>query len=333
MPRCVLVVAAVFVCAVRAQDLQLVQRDAYLMGTRAVLAAYAADRRTGMATLESALDVLEATEAQLSTWRSDSAVSQLNRAPLGQAWRADATLCRLLADLYEWHEQTAGTFDPAIGALADAWQIHARGRMPSAAELAAARGLTGLELLDFNPHACTLTRRGNATIDVGAFGKGEALDRVARQLTGRSWIVDLGGQVSVGGVPPDGKPWIVDIAHPLNRERPIMQIELGAGSLSTSGGSERDEYVGDVRVGHILDPRSGRPATFTGSVIVWHERALVADIVSTALYVMGPEEGLRWAESRRIAAAYLIPTNHGVATAATSSFARLKPAVVADDRR
>ena len=303
----------------------LVQRDAYVMGARALLASYAPDRPSGLTLLESALDVMQQTEAELSTWREDSAISRFNRSPLGHGWTADATLCRLFGDLYDWHGRTSGTFDPTVGALATAWQIHGEGQIPDAAQLQAARARTGLGLIDFDRQTCSLIRRGDATIDVGAFGKGEALDRVANALTAGPWIVDLGGQVSVGGRASDGSPWVVDISHPLDRERPIMHLELSSGSLSTSGASERDAYVGGVRITHHLDPRTGRPATFVGSVVVWHERALVADIVSTALYVMGPEEGVRWAESRGITAAYLIPLSHGVATVATSTFARLKP--------
>jgi thiamine biosynthesis lipoprotein len=296
------------------------------MGTRAFLATYAPDRPSGVAALDSALATLEATEAQLSTWRTDSAISRLNATPIGVTWPAEAPLCRLFEDLYEWHRLTRGTFDPTVGALADAWQIRGNGRLPGSAPLRAARARTGLRLLDFDARRCLVVRRADAVIDVGAFGKGEALDRAARVLNGRAWLVDLGGQVSVGGVPPGGKPWIIDIAHPLDRQRPVMQVEMRSGSLSTSGGSERDVRVGDARVGHILDPRNGTPATFAGSVVAWHDRALVADIVSTALYVMGPREGLPWAEAHGIAALYLIASSQGVGTIATSSFAGMKPA-------
>jgi thiamine biosynthesis lipoprotein len=139
-------------------------------------------------------------------------------------------------------------------------------------------------------------------------------------------MIDLGGQVAVGGTPPDGRPWMVALAHPADRQRAVARMPLSAGSLSTSGGSERDLRVGDTRVGHILDPHTGRPATFDGSVVVWHERALIADVLSTALYVMGPEAGLPWAASRGFAVAYLIPEGASVRVAATAEFkVRLKP--------
>lgn len=309
----------------------LFQRDVYLMGTRALLAAYAGDREAGVAVLETTLDVLEDAEAELSTWRPDTPVSRLNRQPVGQPWTAAPALCRVFADVYEWQRVTAGAFDPAVGALAAAWRIHEGGRRPQDDELARARRQSGLRLLDFDPNTCTVVRRADVAIDTGAFGKGEALDRVATALAGRTWLVDLGGQVAVGGAVPGGGPWEVQIAHPLDRERAVMQVELRSGSLSTSGGSERDVYVGDVRVGHIIDPRTGAPAPFAGSVVVWHERALVADILSTALYVMGPEEGVPWAEARGLTAAFLMVGSGGsIQTAATSRWAEMRPALISD---
>jgi thiamine biosynthesis lipoprotein len=99
---------------------------------------------------------------------------------------------------------------------------------------------------------------------------------------------------------------------------------MASGSLSTSGGSERDRRVQGQRIGHIIDPRTGRPSTFDGSVVVWSERGLAADIISTALYVMGPDEGLRWAEPRRIAACFLVPRGNHVELRATRGW-REKP--------
>ena len=312
--------------ALAAEAPVLVHRDAYLMGTRAYLEAYAADRAAGLAVLETALGTLERTEQQLSTWRSDSAMSRLNRTPVGEPWRAGSDLCDLFADLVAWQGATAGTFDPAIGALAGAWNIHDAGTVPPDALLHEARQRSGLQHLNFDRQQCTVTRRADVTIDVGAFGKGEALDRARRVLAGSAWMIDLGGQVAVGGSRPDGVPWLIPVAHPAERQQPLLQVQLMSGSLSTSGGSERDQRAGDTRVGHILDPRTGRPAPFTGSVIVWHERALVADILSTALYVMGPDEGLVWARARGVAAAYLIPDAPSIRVAATPAFtARLRP--------
>jgi thiamine biosynthesis lipoprotein len=302
--------------------LELVTREAYLMGTRARLAAFAPSREDGRATLAAALDVLERTDRELSTWRDASDVSALNRHPIGVPWQAAPALCRTFLDVWRWHEDTGGAFDPGIGRLLAAWDIHGQGTVPTPETAARAAAASGLRLFAFDRASCTLTKRGDAVLDVGAFGKGDALDRVEAALGGGPWLIDLGGQVSVGGAGPEGG-WTVDIADPRHRDRAYRQVRLREGSLSTSGGSERDLMVDGVRIAHHFDPRTGRPAAFDGSVTVWHRSSLAADALSTALFVMGPDEGLRWAETRDVAALYLIPRNGSVRAVASRAFAAL----------
>ena len=301
----------------------LVERSAYLMGTRVRLLTWDGSRGGGLARLERALATLEETEGELSTWRDDSAIAALNRSPVGTPWPASPAICRMFAALSEWQASSGGAFDPSIGRLIQAWDLHGQGRIPSAEDLAHARASSGFRHLDFDAVRCTVTRRADVAIDVGAFGKGEALDRLEQRLGDRPWMVDFGGQVSVHGAPPGRGGWPVAIGHPLDRQRAYLEVTLRAGSLSTSAGSERDLFVGGRRITHILDPRTGGPVTSGGSVTVWHRRALVADILSTALFVMGPDEGLRWADSRGIAACYLVPDRHReVSMRATAAFRR-----------
>lgn len=307
-----------------AGDLVELTRAAYLMGTRVTLTARAADRDAASDSLETLLRSLEHSEALLSTWRSDTPLSRLNAAVPEKPTVLDAELCALFRDLSAWREQTGGTFDPAVGPLIDAWGIERDPRLPSGDEIARLVPAARLPAWNFDPAACTVTRPAGGRLDSGAFGKGAAIDAAARlPVAARGWLLDLGGQIGAGGEPPlDG--WRVGIAHPLDRDREILALRMASGSLATSGGSERDRRAGGRRVGHILDPRSGRPAAFDGSVVVWHDNGLAADILSTALYVMGPEEGRRWAEAREIAAIYLVPRGGEVVERATSRW-RQKP--------
>lgn len=314
-----LVAAAGAVLGAAPAHLELVTRDAYLMGTRAHLAALAPTRQAGLSAIATALDVLERAEAELSTWRESSGISALNRLPIGRPWQAGPTLCRSFEQVWQWHAVTAGAFDPAIGRLLAAWDIHGAGAIPSGHVRRRAARESGLSLLAFDASACTVTKRGEVALDVGAWGKGAALDRVAAALGGGPWLVDLGGQVSVGGPPPD-EGWTVAIAHPQHRDRPYRQVRLVEGSLSTSGGSERDVTVDGGRVSHIFDPRTGRPAAFDGSVTVWHRTSLAADALSTALFVMGPDEGLRWAAAHGVAALYLVPAGGEIRAVGSRAF-------------
>jgi len=314
-----LVAAAGVAVAADGGRLELVTRDVYLMGTRAHLAAFASTRETARATLAAAVDVLERTEAELSTWRESSAISALNRHPVGTLWHARPALCRTFEEIWRWHGATGGAFDPAIGRLLAGWDVHGDGAIPSPDVQRRAAQTSGLSLLTFDAGACTLRKRGDVAIDVGAWGKGEALDRVQTAIGRGPWLIDLGGQVSVGGPAPSGG-WTIDIAHPRHRDQAYREVRLTEGSLSTSGGSERDLMVNGVRIPHHFDPRTGRPASFDGSVTVWHASGLTADMLSTALYVMGPDEGLRWAETHRVAALYLIVSLGTVRGTASSAF-------------
>ena len=284
----------------------VVSRTVYLMGTRTTLAVRTADRNEARRQLERMVRSLEQTDAELSTWRADSELGVLNQQPVGQSFGISAPLCRMWPELTAWHDETGKTFDPTIGALIDAWGLRRGGRVPSPAQLSAARVLTGFDHFDFDAVECRVTRKVHASLDAGAFGKGAGLRRLQRDYGGASapWLVDLGGQVAVSERPV-ANAWPVAIAHPDRRDEVAIEIRLAGGSLATSGGSERSWVIAGQGVSHILDPRTGRPVNRRGSVSVWHQDPLVADVLSTALYVMGPEEGLRYAEANGLAVLFL----------------------------
>ena len=301
-----------------------VERTVFLMGTFATFVAEATDREAGLAKLERVVRVVEDAEAELSTWRDDSVLSAVNGRPVGEPLPVPAPVCRLLSRVAAWHAATNGAFDPAVGALIEAWGLRASGRQPDDDELQAALAASGLDKLVLDAESCAVTRRAAVTLDAGGFGKGEALDRVREAERDRSgaWFIDFGGQMAVSGAASDGG-WRVGVAHPARRDLSVLDLSLAAGSLATSGGSERDLLLEDgARIGHVIDPRSGRPVSRSASVTVWHESAFVADALSTALYVMGPEEGITWAAAHGIAACFIAadPDSGDVAFRATSAF-------------
>jgi thiamine biosynthesis lipoprotein len=287
-----------------------VERTLYLMGTRATLAVESTDRAAAVRQLERMVRSLERTEATLSTWRYASELSRLNRHPVGQPFKLGPEVCALWPTLTHWHRTTAGAFDPGVGALIDVWGLREHGRRPPADRLAAAWAVTGFGHFeaDPDPDACRVTRLVDATLDAGAFGKGEALRRLQVDLGGDAvWRVDLGGQVAVSGMAPSSGRWSVDVAHPARRYEAAMEVVLATGSLATSGASERTLEVDGEPIAHILDPRTGHTLYRHTSVTVWHDDPLVADILSTALYVLGPDTGMRFAESHGLAALFLVP--------------------------
>ena len=279
-----------------------VERSVFLMGTVARFVVEDADREAALARLERMVRVVEEVEAEISTWRPDSHFSRVNRQPVGEPLAIPSRPCGILRRAGHWWRETAGAFDPTLGSLIEAWRLRDGGRWPDPAEIEAARSRAGFARVGFGPGRCDVTRRSEVLIEAGAYGKGAAIDavRVAMRTEPGVWLVDFGGQVAARG------HWPVALAHPERRGEAVHELLIGGGSLANSGGSERDVTTPDgQRLGHILDPHTGSPVQSGISVAVWHRSALDADAISTALLVMGPDEGFAWASERRLAACFL----------------------------
>ncbi len=265
------------------------------MGTSLVVVLEAPTREEALEASERAVRAIEAAEARLSTWREDTELARLNRAPVGEAVEISAELARDLAEARRWWRETGGTFDPGCGALVEAWGLREGGRLPSQGEVVSARqaGFADLAL----EGRSAVRRHDRLRIEEGGFGKGAGLDDALAALEGTAVseaTIDLGGQVAVRG----RGPFPVAIANPDRRDESLLLAEIDRGSLSTSGNSERRSTVGGRSFGHLLDPRTGEPAPDFGSVTVWAPSATASDCLSTGLFVLGPEEALAWADGR-----------------------------------
>lgn len=272
-------------------------RDIYVMGTLFhawVLPAVAGGEDTA---LEAAVREVERQDLLLSTWDPTTPMSALNRARVGVVQRADPEIMTLLAEAERWAVRMERAFDPTVGALVDAWDLRGTGRHPAPAEVQAALARVGPPGIAIDTQTGAVLRHSpSAWIDTGGFGKGAALRAAADTLRAMGVLhafLDLGGQVMV--LVPDSAPaWPVTLAHPSRRSEPLITICLANVSAATSGNSERGMAVMGEKVGHLLDPRTGYPAPTWGTVTVVSSDPLVADILSTALYVMGPADGLAW---------------------------------------
>jgi FAD:protein FMN transferase len=260
------------------------------MGTWLDLKVEAPDRSLSLAASEAAVREIARVEALLSTWRPGGPLDRLNAARPGVRVAVGHEAAGLLAQMEGWSARTRGTFEPTVAPLIKAWDLRGRGRVPDDGEIARAlaavgRGVIAVDLQKGEAYR----RREGAAVDEGAWGKGYALDRavaVLKAAGARDAMIDLGGQIiSLGKAR-------VSVADPRNRQREAVSVALEASSISTSGDSERFVTVGSRRIGHLLDPRTGQPAADFGSATVIASSALVADVLSTAFFVLGPSRGL-----------------------------------------
>ncbi len=242
--------------------------------------------------LNAALDEVERWDDVLSNWRTDTALSALNEAPVGEALPIDPALMDWLEDARHWAEESHGRFDPALGALVDAWQLNSREPCrPEATRLEAALAACGLQQFVIDRNAGTVTRlNSEALLDPGASGKGYALDRAAAVLRDhgvQSALLSFRSTLLALGPPPGQDGWVVPVIHDGEGEQ-VSEVLLAHGALSVSGGALRAHRDGTVLRGHVLDPFSGVPVEAARLAWVQHDSAAASDALATALLVAGP---------------------------------------------
>jgi thiamine biosynthesis lipoprotein len=274
-------------------------RARYLMGT--VCEVSAADERQ----IEKAFDEAARVEAMLSTWRSDTDFARINQ---GKPTHVSPELMQLIHDLLKYEQYTGETFHPLTGTLIEAWQLRGHGAQPDPATLERALAPLTKTSIEICGNDCVRLLNG-AKLEEGAFGKGYALDRMLPLVNG-DVVLNFGGQLLVRGTHE------VTIADPRKRDELLVTLTLTDASLSTSSGSEKTFAAGGRSVTHIVDPRTGEALPPRGSVSVVLRSAFLADIYSTALYVMGAEDGLRWCNAHDVAALFI--SRDGVARASRS---------------
>jgi thiamine biosynthesis lipoprotein len=258
---------------------------------------------------------LDAIVAQMSHWEDDSLLSRYNRAPAG-TWIDLPPQFFDVIDYALWaHDASGGAYDPAAGALVALWGFGPHRRYdqagfyaPDAAAIARAQAGRGRPTLDRTGRR--LLQPGGAVLDLSSVAKGYAVDRLALCLEGRGlrhYLVEVGGELRGAGLKPDGQPWWVDIeAVPDGGAAPRAVVALHGLSVATSGDYRQFFELEQRRVSHTLDPRSGRPAGGVAAVTVLAPTCMAADALSTVLNVLGPVDGLAFAERRALAARFLV---------------------------
>lgn len=257
------------------------------MGTRFRLQVVAPDRTTADAWAERAREEVERVDRLLSDYRSDSEWERLHRE---RSVVTDPELFGVLRHVDAIVAATGGLFDPSVGALMDAWGFRSgRFAVPSDSTLARLTAISGWNRIRFDAEERRLTLPSPPyRLDPGGFGKGYAADRVIGILVtlgANCALLDAGASTYRASAPPPGRAgWPARLPGSSSDGDGILMAHV---ALSTSGASGRS-FVADGRTwGHLLDPRSGRPAGTGGVVHVLADTAFDADALSTALYVAG----------------------------------------------
>lgn len=256
--------------------------------------------------LQAAVDEVD---AQMSTWRPDSDLMRLNRAPVGEWVAVPSGLVTVLRLGLQISLASGGAFDLATGDAVTAW-----GFGPQAASAEAIRtAMTVIrspthEVLDLEPER--LRKRAPLTLDLNGIAKGFGVDRLAETVLAAGLshaLVSIDGEVRALGQRPDGEGWAIAIEAPdPNRRAPHSVLVLQDAAIATSGDYRHWVEVGTRRLSHTMDPARGMPLPDPpASVSVVARTCAEADAWATALMVLGPAAGAELARERHLDAVFL----------------------------
>ena len=269
-----------------------VREGRLVLGTLVTVKLYG-DAEVVRLPVERAYAALDRVDSLMSRYRDDGALRRLEQSAQ-KGVQTPAELAAVLARSQRFAALTGGAFDCTVGALSGLWNFPDALAPPDSAAVDSALALVGYEGLQVEGEIVRIGRPGTR-LDLGAAAKGYAVDRmvaVFEEAGIEGGLIDAGGDIRYWGAKPDGRPWVFGVQHPRDPTRYTEVDDLGLAAIATSGDYQQYFEWEGARYHHLLDPRTGYPARACVSATVWAGTALDADILSTAVFVLGPERGL-----------------------------------------
>lgn len=285
-----------------------IEKNDFFLDTLVSIRIYQSDRQK---ILDDAFELIEELENQLSHYKISSEISRINSTPIGTATSVSDATRELIALGLHYARLSDGTFDPTIGALVNLWSIGTEdARLPTPHEIQATLALVDYRAVSIASGTVTLEHQSSTpaststrmTLDLGGIAKGWIADRVAEFLWNsgeQNFLINLGGNILASGLKPNGEVYKIGIQDPFgDRGKYLGIITLESGSVVSSGIYERFSELDGKRYHHILSTSNGYPIdNELAGVTIISEHSVDGDALSTAIFALGIEEGLKLAHS------------------------------------
>lgn len=275
------------------------QRTHRAMGTGFTLYVDCADETQAQSCFQSVFEEIDRVEATFSRFRPASEISRINREAADGPMVTDPEVFRVLATAMDVSRKTNGVFDITVGRLTQAWGFQTgQPAIPDAAVLAEAEAAVGWELVALEPAWRTVEfLRPGVELDAGGIAKGHAVDCALEVLraAGMHGLLDAGSSSIAASDEVFGNKLTVGIPNPEDRTRELCRVRIGGRALSTSGSKEQS-FTHEGRIySHLIDPtargqnRMSEPEVLQATVLA--PSSMLADALSTAMFLLGPERG------------------------------------------
>ncbi|MBD3583981.1 FAD:protein FMN transferase [Flavobacterium selenitireducens] len=277
---------------------QLRQRTVTLMGSRFDFAIVHESGEKAEAYIDTAIAEIERIENVISEWRPHTEVSKVNRNAGIKPVKVSKELLDLTERALYFSKISDGAFDISFASADKIWKFDgSMTELPSVQKIAESVRRIGYENIRINRKRSTIyLRKKGMKIGFGSIGKGYTADKTKQLLISKgvpSGIVNASGDLNSWGAQPDGSPWNAAISNPLDKNKvfAVLSLDLHT-AVVTSGNYEKFAMIGGKRYSHIINPRTGYPASGLASVTILADSAEKANGFSTAIMVLGKEKGL-----------------------------------------
>ena len=273
------------------------KRTLKLMGSRFDITVVAQDSIVANGYIDLAVNEISRIERLISSWDADSQTSEINRNAGVKPVKVAAELFNLIERSIGISKLTDGAFDISYASMDKIWKFDGSMTvMPSETAIQASVAKVGFHNIIMNKEQSSVfLKLEGMKIGFGAIGKGYAADRAKEVLMKKgvvSGIINASGDMNTWGKQPDGKEWKVAITNPMDKNKVFALLPITNGAVVTSGNYEKYVNFNGLRYTHIIDPRTGYPATGIISVTIFASKAELADALATSVFVMGKEVGL-----------------------------------------
>ena len=276
---------------------QIFKKEQSLLGSPFEITVVATDSVQAKLYTDLAISEVKRIENLVSDWIPTTQISQVNQNAGIKPIKVDQEVFDLVERAIKISKLTSGAFDISYASMDKIWKFDgSMKQMPTEEAIKKSVEKVGYQNIILNPTDKTIFLKNKGMkLGLGGIAQGYIADKIKEVLQEKgctSGLVNVSGDINTWGKQPNGQPWTVGIINPMNKNKVFATFILDDSAVETSGSYEKFVVFNGKRYSHIIDPRTGYPASGIVSVSVFAKQTELADALATGIFVLGIEVGL-----------------------------------------